>query len=178
MSIIALLVYIYMIYVYSDNIIVKSKVDEQFYSVRNLYDALLASDLLAKINKNIETLVLHLVNNKQNYPNYAENIDLLQSKYKSLDISENPHTNNGTTSFSVNKKKIYLCLRNKQDELHDINLIMYVVIHELAHVACPVYDNHGSEFQRIFKWLLDVSHKINIYTPNSNASTEYCGMKL
>ena len=47
--------------------------------------------------------------------------------------------NSKFTSYSVNKgEEIVFCLRSKKDnKLHDINELMYVAIHEIAHVGCP-----------------------------------------
>ncbi len=175
-----LLFTIYLLYFeHSDNIDVKSSLDENFYSVRDLPNAQDASNLLSEINNKIEQLVLYLYNNRINYPDHKTNIDLLYKKYKNLNLSENPKYNNGSTSYSIQKKRIVLCLRDKNNSLHNINLIMYVVIHELAHVASPVYDNHGDEFKKTFNWLSSIAQQINLYSPNEfKSSKEYCGLKI
>ena len=56
---------------------------------------------------------------------------------------------------------------------------MYVVIHEMAHFACPEI-GHGELFQKIFKKFLEVSIKLNIYKLEdySDKPVEYCGMIL
>ena len=43
------------------------------------------------------------------------------------------------TSYSINKgEEIVFCLRcKKTNQLHNINELMYVAIHEISHVACP-----------------------------------------
>ena len=59
---------------------------------------------------------------------------------KEINIMETP-ADEKNTSYTINKgEKIVICLRSKfLNEIHDINTIMYVVIHELAHVACPEF---------------------------------------
>ena len=60
-----------------------------------------------------------------------------------------------------------------------MNTIMYVVIHELAHVACPEY-GHTPLFKKIFIFLLKQSEKINIYKSIDYRINpqDYCGMTI
>ena len=85
------------------------------------------------------------------------------------------------TSYSVNKgEELSVCLKSKTTgELHDINLLMYVIIHEMSHFACPEI-GHGDLFQKIFKKFIDISIKIGIYNYDdySTKPIEYCGMIL
>ena len=83
------------------------------------------------------------------------------------------------TSYTINKgEKIVFCLRSKiLDNFHDMNTLMYVVIHELGHVGCPEY-GHTPLFKKIFKFLLEQSIIINIYKPIDYRLNPqpYCGM--
>ena len=85
------------------------------------------------------------------------------------------------TSYTVNKgERIVFCLRAKLiNTIHDLNTLMYVVIHELAHVGCPEF-GHTPLFREIFKFLLIESVKINIYTPIDYRKypKNYCGMEI
>ena len=58
--------------------------------------------------------------------------------------------------------------------------MMYVVLHEISHVACPIYDNHGPLFKKIFGFLTNEGIKLNIYTniDFKNKPVEYCGMTI
>ena len=60
-----------------------------------------------------------------------------------------------------------------------MNVVMYVTIHELAHVACPEI-GHTELFKKIFTFLLQVSMQINIYkhVDYSMYNTEYCGLTI
>jgi hypothetical protein len=64
--------------------------------------------------------------------------------------------------------------------LHDINLMMYVVLHEISHVACPVYDNHGPLFKKIFAFITNAAIKIGLYTKINFGTQpeEYCGLMI
>ena len=108
--------------------------------------------MLARIKKNI----MHLVNHLEQYKNdnYADNkkyIDQLSNKIKHVVINESSE-DSIYTSYSINKgEQIVFCLRSKRfkDQIHRLNLVMYVAIHELAHVACPEY-GHTDLFKKIF----------------------------
>src|SRR5438445_471854 len=78
-------------------------------------------------------------------------IEQLKERMSNVIISESSE-NNGYTSYSINKgEQIVFCLRSKKDNnhLHDLNLLMYVALHEMAHVACPEI-GHTDLFKEIF----------------------------
>jgi hypothetical protein len=166
---------------YKDNLINEiSTVDNEEYLVRNVDDKSKAANTLATIKNNIKKLVLHLKNNISEYDAEKEYINNLVKRTKQINIMETPNDEKNT-SYTINKgEKIVICLRSKfLNELHDINTIMYVVIHELAHVGCPEY-GHTPLFKKIFIFLLKESHKINIYTPVDyrKKPQDYCGMTI
>ena len=70
--------------------------------------------------------------------------------------------------------------RSKEDDkLHDINELMYVAIHEIAHVGCPEI-GHTELFMNINKFLLEQAIECNIYQyKNYNLYPEnYCCIQL
>ena len=77
-------------------------------------------------------------------------------------------------SFTLNKKETHLCLKDKSGEYYDYNTIMYVAIHELAHVLCSSI-GHTEEWQGIFDVLLDRAHNMGIYDKNIPMQKNYCG---
>lgn len=162
---------------------VRSTLDGKKYMVRNEPDgsSLNASNMLAKINLNFIKLITYLEKNKKDYDGYTEYIDRLIINKNNFILSENTKGSE-STSYSINKgEELVFCIRSKSThKIHNENTIMYVAIHELAHIACPIYDNHGELFQKIFKFLLEVSIKIGIYdyVNYKNNPTEYCGMTI
>ena len=88
---------------------------------------------------------------------------------------------NNSTSYSVAKgKKLVLCLRSKKDKrIHDKNLLIFVNIHELAHIMSISY-GHNAEFMQNFKFLLNEAIEMGIYKKiNFFAKPrEYCGMTV
>ena len=61
----------------------------------------------------------------------------------------------------------------------DPNTLMYVAIHELAHIATKEI-GHTPNFWRNFKFLLTQAKLINVYNPidYKNEPQEYCGMTI
>jgi len=80
----------------------------------------------------------------------------------------------GNKSYTINKKKIYLCLKDKNNQYYELNMLLYVSIHELAHVLCDEI-GHTPKFDRIFHDLLQKAVALNIYDPNLPILSDYCG---
>jgi predicted metal-dependent hydrolase len=154
---------------------VVSNVDNEEYTVQIKDDSKEAADLIAKIKKRLIILQEHL---KKTYGNSDNRVSLLESNFRPDAIKEGVQTP-GYTSYSVNKgEQIILCLRNK-DSLVDINTMMFVVLHEFAHLATESI-GHTTEFWDNFRWILEESINIGIYTKQDfeKKSVEYCGMDI
>ena len=169
---------IYFIYNYYLNeglIKVKSKIDNEEYTVQIKDDAVEAANLIATIKSKLSTLLEHL---EKTYGHSDSRVSLLKENYKPDRLSEGVDTP-GYTSYSINKgEKIVLCLRNR-DKLMDINTMMFVVLHEFAHLATESI-GHTEEFWTNFKWILEESVNIGIYTRQDfkNKNVDYCGIKI
>jgi|LakMenE01Jun11ns_1017448.scaffolds.fasta_scaffold9532546_1 predicted metal-dependent hydrolase len=160
---------------------IKSNIDGKEYLVRDLEDKQLAADLLATLNINMMKLVNHLYENKDNkYKDYKKYIEQLKTRINNVIINES-NGDSAYTSYSINKgEQIVFCLRSKQTgQLHDINLLMYVALHEMAHVGCPTY-GHNDEFKKIFAFFTSIGIEIGIYSKTDfhNNPIEYCGLTI
>ena len=160
---------------------IKSTLDNKEYLVRDLKDKNEAANLLASIKINMMKLVDHLDQNKTSkYSSNKVYIEQLKSRIKDVVINESSE-DSAYTSYSVNKgEQIVFCLRSKHDNtLHDLNLLMYVAIHEMAHVGCPSY-GHNDEFKRIFAFFTKIAIQLGIYTKIDfhNDPIEYCGLTI
>ena len=154
---------------------VVSNVDNEAYTVQIKDDSKEAADLIAKIKKRLIILLEHL---KKTYGNSDNRVSSLERNFRPDAIKEGVQTP-GYTSYSVNKgEQIILCLRNK-DSLVDINTMMFVVLHEFAHLATESI-GHTTEFWDNFRWILEESINIGIYTKQDfeKKSVEYCGMDI
>jgi hypothetical protein len=152
-----------------------SKVDKETYLVRNQDDKEAAANLLAEIRRRLTEIVNLLAKDEPD----DERTKLLVKNFKPSEISESlPNTN--YTSYSVNKgDKIVFCLRGKNDTLMDINTMMFVAIHELAHVGTKSI-GHTDEFWDNMKWLLQKGIKYGLYRQQDfkNNPVDYCGIKI
>jgi predicted metal-dependent hydrolase len=163
------------------SVYVKSNIDEQFYLVRDLPDKQMVANSIAYIKLQIQKLIEHMLKNSPK--EYIPHIENLNKKFNSVIISENIY-DFYYTSYSVNKgEQLVFCMRsrknNENDKQHNINLMMYVVLHEISHIACPEY-GHTKLFKDIFKHITESAIEIGIYTPIDfkNVPTEYCGMMI
>lgn len=118
---------------------------------------------------------------------YIQNrIEQLIQNYNPKDIYEiSPKNVSGVTSYTQDKKKLIFCLRKKQKnkrneyELHDINTIMFVDIHELTHMMNDMW-GHQSDYWILFKFMLENAVECGVYKPvdyNKNP-IDYCGLIL
>lgn len=159
---------------------IKSSVDNSYYWVRDLPDKNQAANTLANIKINIYKLVNYLQKNQQLFPENMKYIKDLVSRTKDIVIMETG-ADEKYTSYTVNKgERIVFCLRTKViNSIHDMNTLMYVVIHELGHIGCPEF-GHTPLFKQIFKFLLIQSSKISIYNPIDYRKNpqNYCGMEI
>lgn len=184
--IIVLIIFLSIYFIYSnsysnDNLVkVQSSLDKSYYWVRNLPDKNQAANTLAKIKINIYKLVNYLQKNQQLFPENMKYIKDLISRTKDILIMETG-ADEKYTSYTVNKgERIVFCLRSKIiNTIHDMNTLMYVVIHELGHIGCPEF-GHTPLFKEIFKFLLIQSAKIGIYNPIDYRKNpqNYCGMEI
>jgi hypothetical protein len=155
---------------------VRSSIDNRFYTVRNDKNSQQSADLLAEINRRVLVLINHLDNLK----NKTVNTKLLVSRYNPDSLMENVTQEH--TTYTVNKgNEISVCLstRDNNQDLYDINRLMFVIIHELAHIGSESY-GHNKEFVLFFMYLLKqaVELKIYNYQDYSKQPIEYCGINI
>jgi len=177
---IVILIYYFNKFSKSEATYVKSDLDNREYLVQNLEDKEEAAYILSIVRKRIYILRDYFEKNMDKYPEYKEYIKQFCQRIKNMTLQENA-PDGRYTSYTVNKgEEIALCLRSrKTGKLHDINIIMYVVLHELAHVACPEID-HTELFKKIFVFFLKVSFVLKIYKKADYHINphEYCGITI
>lgn len=163
------------------NIIRMKGPDGREYDMQNLPNKEHAVDLMSKIHGNLVKL----------YEHYKSDMALSQDppvtrflqRFNADVFAENDmHSND--TSYSENKgQKIIVCLRDKtkppQYPLIDQNTIMFVVLHEMAHLMTETI-GHTQEFWTNFRRILGDAVQIGIYNPVNYAQrpTPYCGMTI
>jgi len=155
-----------------------STVDGDKYCVRERSNIQEASDLLAKTAIKMDKLVEYLkaVNPED------KRVKKLIKNFNSSKIVETLPTSE-FTAYSENKgRKIAFCL-NKQKEnnnnLIDENTLMFVAIHEMAHITTESI-GHDKTFWDNFKFLLQEAVKAKLYIAidYKKENTDYCGMTI
>jgi hypothetical protein len=175
-----LLIFIFMIYIKKQRTevsLVRSSVDGQEYVVQNKPDKQRAADTLAKIKGNLVRLVDHC---KSSYPK-DERVGRISVKFDPNAIAEGDDDARYTT-YTLNKgEKMVFCLRTRDynDHVHDVNLLTFVAVHELAHIASKSI-GHTAEFNKNFQFLIQEAVKAGIYTPVDyrRDPKPYCGIEV
>ena len=82
-------------------------------------------------------------------------------------------------SYTEDKKRIYLCLRDENDNYYEYNMHMYVGIHECAHALTDVIDpeHKTNEFTTMFQNLLQKAEQLGLYDPSKEIIENYCKIK-
>ena len=79
----------------------------------------------------------------------------------------------GKKSYTINKEKVYLCLKDEKGDYYNDNMLIYVLLHELAHVFCDEI-GHTPKFHQIFDELLEKAHNMGIYNSSIPVIQNYC----
>lgn len=140
------------------------------------------AELLGNVVEKMYQLKNYLVINSNTMPEYKKYIEQLNENFtQNRTMIYETDNESQLTSYSVNKgEELSVCLKSKKTgELHNINLLMYVVIHEMSHFACPEI-GHGELFKKIFKKFIEEAIQLGVYKKEDfeQQPVEYCGMIL
>lgn len=158
---------------------VRSNVDGRQYLVQKINQkgagSSEAADALGKISSDIEALIRHM---QEKYPD-DERTKLMAKRFNPDNVSEGS-SHSGYTSYSVGKgQRLVLCLRQTDDSFASVNVVMYVALHELAHLATKEI-GHPPSFWKNFSWILKESIAIGIYKKQdySKDPQQFCGITV
>lgn len=181
------IIYICINYVNEDVIYIT--IDNDNYLVRNLDDKMKAAETLYNLKKKLIELIDNIDNNKNNYninkddtynDDYNNYVRKIKNRLKTVKIRESS-PNSTYTSYTINKgEEMVYCIRSKEDnKIHDMNELLYVAIHEIAHIGCPEV-GHTELFKKINIYLLNKAILYNIYNYKNyyDNNIEYCGMNI
>lgn len=158
-----------------DVVYTKATVDGRGYLVIRRRDAAAAANLLASVRRDLETLVAHVVRTNPDDADYVR----LKTKFDPDAISEGS-PGSGYTSYTVDKgARVVLCIRQTSGEFVPKNVIVYVAVHELAHIMTSTV-GHTPEFWANNARLLQAAKMIGIYTDQDfdNSPQPYCGIHI
>jgi hypothetical protein len=159
---------------------VVSNVDGKTYKVRDLPDKEKAADLMATLRIKLVKLCNAL---EKKYPDKPQVKQMVQNfrADPARFIEATPESEH--TSSTVNKGEIInMCLRQRDgpdESLVDENVMMFVALHEFAHV-CTDSVGHDSTFWNNFGWLLKEAEALNLYRYTDFAAhpVSYCGVYI
>ena len=154
-----------------------SDVDGKRYCVRERDKLELVADLLAKTNQKMKQVVEYM---GEKYPKRG-NVKRLVKNFNPRKISETLPTST-YTAYSENKgEKIAFCTTTTKqgNRLIDENTLMFVALHELAHIGTEKV-GHTDEYWQNFKFLIEQAKEIGVYDPvdYANNPKKYCGMSI
>ena len=179
-------------YLYYNEVCYVETFDQNSYLVRNLPDKNNAAKMLANIRTKLIIFIDELVLDaeqenleeddkiKSELINNYKYIKMIKKRLPYSKIKESS-AKSEYTSYSINKgEELVFCLRSKiNNKLHDINDIMYVAVHEIAHIGCPEI-GHTPLFKKINLFLLKRAVEKGLYKFENYRKTqkEYCGITL
>lgn len=160
--------------VVDDRVLVEAY-DGRTYRVRNTPHKQETALALARVNEKVLRFISRL--DLEGDAEYRGSILRLKSRYRPESLSEG-RIDRRLTSYTVNKKDVVLCLRSRdhKDEIYDDNLIFYVTLHELAHVA-SITEHHNDEFHNNFRYFLRKASEWGMFVKKSE-KFHYCGMDV
>ncbi len=175
----ALLGFFIIKYCFMDNVApFVSQYDGQNYEVRKIGDESnrqTAADYLALINAKINKLVDYM--NLHNLPD-PDTAKRLYSRWLECELKET-NSSEKSAAYTLNKSsEIRLCIRG-QNGFEDPNTSMFVILHELAHVASISY-NHTEEFKNNFSYITHLASSLGLYKPQdfTKQPKTYCGVNI
>ena len=80
--------------------------------------------------------------------------------------------NEDRASYTWNKHRIYLCVRDREGNVYADDILMNVLLHEIAHTLCDEV-GHTDKFHAIFQGLLDRAAAAGIYN-HTAVPRDYC----
>jgi hypothetical protein len=140
-------------------IIVNRVVTEQ-YAVQKCED----DPFLDELKENLKQFLLQ----DKNWTGYLKDMDG-KKIYQQCSICKDRDT------YTINKKHIFLCMKDDEDEYYEKHQLMYALLHELGHVICDEI-GHTKKYNDIFQQLKQEAHNFGIYDINYKPSRDYCNI--
>lgn len=149
---------------------VRSEVTGKSYYVKNMRGAQRVADRLA----HLERRVAAFLEEAERYAPGDPRVQNIRARWngtlaETLDDKE--------VAYSMGKDAISLCVRTPGGDLETENTSMFVLLHELAHVATDEY-GHTPSFWTNMKLLLELAEATGFYTYEDFDDASYCGRRL
>lgn len=186
----ALIIVIVIIFYATKNntIRVKSPYDSNYYNICPDYDN--TDEILhafSRLNADILILLSHLrdkyLSSPQEHSKYIKTVvTSALYRYNPEVIYENAPTGRSTSYTVFKGVRLHICARQKNDphKLVDYEVLKFVGLHELSHIAAFDVVDHPPQFWSVFKFILKESLQAGIYKPINfkHYKMPYCGMMV
>ena len=151
---------------------VRSELTGKTYSVLDRPDAQEAADALARMEIAIEGFLVEAERAAPGDRRLANIRKRWSRTFSEIDGSSN-------IAYSTSKKDVSVCIRRTDGSLHSTEDGMFVVLHEIAHVANDEW-GHGDNFWEDFKFLLELAERVGAYKYKSldEEPETYCGKQI
>lgn len=162
------------------HVMVKNSYNGKAYSVMNFSDKQEASDLLYEVNHRLVILFKYV---KYKYGDSYEPINKMLGYFDPDIIAEMiPNKISPSVAYVIDKGDVLnLCLRKTFSDysLHDINIIMFVVLHEVSHLTTEDIE-HTQQFWENFHMILKNAVECGIYEPTdySKHNIKFCRSEM
>ena len=162
---------------YRQNILVNSTINDKQYYVKSGDKETSAADTLATLENIMHDFADKMYDKQSTYPiekrRYIKNLwrNCHKTTLEEADVYDNQNT------YTINKgDKIVFCIRTDQNTFYSINVLTYVLLHEMAHMGNRRF-GHGDEFVKIFEFFLDEAAILGLYKKIDPSNPEkYRGM--
>lgn len=155
----------------------------QVFYIKNTYSEKTKkqiAEILHELKKRSNSLV-QCVEKEKNYKNHYGCKRLIH-EYKNTVLQEIEPTyyKKAIYAYNVNKgDEIHLCIKEPGGDYNTVNEMMFVLMHEMAHIMTKKYD-HNEEFWENFRILIKIATQNNLYINHNYGETpkKYCGNVL
>ena len=76
-------------------------------------------------------------------------------------------------SYTINKKRVHICMKDENNQYYEDNMLMYVLLHELAHCKSRSI-GHTPEFHRILDKIYYIAKRTGLLSPFFVPDPGYC----
>lgn len=151
-------------------VMVRSPITGKEYVVKRAPDSQQMADRLALLEQRLHRLLDGANGMMPNDPRIAAIRERWDGTLSEVEAADE-------VAFSIDKSSIHVCLRDRSGNIENMNTSMFVLLHELAHVATSDY-GHTEEFWSNMRFLLELAERHGIYTYETHATATFCGHPL